>query len=436
MDIIQPSFLILGRFYRTPGVNLKLLLSDSLDDIPAENHQGITRTVYGVVRQEKKLDFLIDRYSARKTSKLDIEALLMLRIGFYLMFFSDSYPSYAVVNEIVEAASHRIKGFLNAILRRCSKQKNVLIHKLNAIRDPHIKYSISELLIKQLKRISDNSNADLEYLDSEPVFHLRVNTEKYKIDEIKKILTENKISFRELSPLGSLEIGGAAGRVRELLKEGKYFYFQDAASQLISIIASQFARERVLDVCAAPGTKSVTLRLLNENIKIVANDVHPGRIGMLKEFCHDYGITGIETITSDAKQPGVKNGFDFILLDAPCTSSGTLRKNPDLKLKITPELVEKNTGLQREILASTINDFSIPGEPVHFLYSVCSFIKAETDDIIDTVVNENIEIIDISNILDEYGFRYKRGNHGYFLLPAPELNNDLFYISLLKIIPR
>ena len=444
MNILKPSFVVLKRFYKTPKKNLKLVLSDFLDKEAGEAHQGITRTVYGVIRQERILDYIIEQFTSRKPTQIETDILILLKIGVYLLIFSGSYPDHAVVNEAVHLTRKKAKGFVNAILRRCGRDKDSIHRMLEEIKEPHIKYSISPLLIKNLKSISTDLFTDLDYLNQVPLFHVRVNTNTntnaFEYDEVKEVLSHEGVKVRELKSFNSFEVKGSGGSgtiLRNLSKEKKYFYFQNTGSQLVSMIASQFSREAALDCCAAPGTKSVTLSLLRPELRIYANDINVKRIRLLKDFCDGYGLKNIKPIVSDIKRSGLKKKFDFIILDAPCTSAGTLRKNPDLKLKINLSLVKKNAENQLDMLQSIIKNYS----NVLVLYSVCSFIADETEDVLNRIIKRRekasrlpkIEIIDLSAILDDYGFKYKKGTYGFYLLPDPVLNNDLFYVSLLKI---
>jgi 16S rRNA (cytosine967-C5)-methyltransferase len=439
MDILRYSFRFLRHFSMVPGKNLKLLLSDFLDRNTEQSHQGITRAVYGVIRRESALDYVIRQLSRRTTGKIDADVRILLRISIYLLVFSQSYPDYAVVNEAVRMSRRKSKGFVNAVLRRCAGEKDIIIRMLEQIQEPHIKYSTAPILIDYLKIITPDLNDALKYLDREPVFHIRIDRNHFSYDQVKEILREAGLVFKELKPFETFEVEGAGGsgvRLKNLLREsGYYFYFQNTASQLISIIASKYAEGTVLDCCTAPGAKSVTLSLLNPNLKIIANDIDEQRLLLMKEFCAAYGIPNIKLMVSDIRAMSFKEHFDLVILDAPCTSSGTLRKNPDLKLKITRELVEKNAENQYQILQTALKNFSTD----YILYSVCSFIIEETEGVLGRTVQENngaeknIEIIDLSPILEEYGFAFKKGEYGYYLLPNERLNNDLFYLSLLKV---
>ena len=425
---------MLKQFYNDPGKNLKLLLSGELDKIEDyHKHQAITRTVYGVVRNHRLLEFLVQKISQRKLKKIQPDVLLLLKIGIYLLIFSKSYPDHAVVNEVVKAAKGQTKGFVNALLRNITTNKITIMNHLENIRQLDIAYSIPKILIENLKLISNQLEQNLEYLNREPRFHIRVNQKDYSYNEAKQILADNKIDTRELEKFHSFEIKQGGQVINRLLTK-PLFYFQDTGSQMISIIASQFARKNVLDCCAAPGTKSVTLSLLNPQLTIYANDINPKRMKLLKDFRNQYDLTGIKPLVSDIKRISFKKDIDFIIVDAPCTSSGTLRKNPDLKIKINSDLVNKNATNQYEIMESITSYF--PGH-VYILYSVCSFIKEETEGVMERLFNklllaERFEIIDLTLLLEEYGFLFKKGSYGYYLLPSETLNNDLFYISLLS----
>lgn len=428
MDFLSLSLKVLKHYSQSPSQNLKHLLSHFLDRETegTGSHPEVTRTVYGVVRHESLLDYIIQHLTGRKPKKLERDVLLLLRIGIYLSIFSRSYPGYAVVNETVRRAKKPARGFLNAVLRRCVSEKESILAVIETIDDPHIKYSISPLLIENISSLSPDTTAFLQYLDSEPLFHIRVNTREFRFDQVMELLTRAGLEIQPLQSFDSFLVKGGGGSgviLRRMLNEKKYFYFQNTASQFISIIAAQYAKEKILDCCAAPGTKSVTLSLLRPDLSICANDINPGRVSLIRDFCRQYRLDSIYPVASDAVKLGVNADFDFIILDAPCTSSGTLRKNPDLKLKIDRVMVQKNAALQREILQSISTRFP----RAYVLYSVCSFIKEETEDA------AGFETVDISHLLDAYGFNYKKTDHGFYLLPDPALNNDLFYLSLRRV---
>jgi 16S rRNA (cytosine967-C5)-methyltransferase len=429
MDIIRPAFFILKHYYENPEKNLRLVLSRHLETMDRRSSRGITRTVYGVVRKEQIIRKIIERCSKRVPGMIEPDVLLLLKIGIYLLIFSNSYPGHAVVNEIVDFSGNKAKKFLNANLRTIIREQESIEMMVESLREFPIRYSISDLLIKNLADLSTDLEADLQYLNREPLFHIRVNRKRLDFNEAKKKLGRLIVNFRELEAFDSFEVHSLNEEVKGLLNK-QYFYVQNTSSQFVSILASEFCRESVIDCCAAPGTKSVTLSLLRPELKIVANDLKIGRARVMQTFLREYEIGDIHLLVSDARNLGTAEKFDLIIADAPCTSAGTLRKNPDLKLKIDDRSVERNAKTQAEILRSLVPHIKKNG---FLLYSVCSFLKGETEDVLEGAAETaDFESFDFSSLLSEYGFFYRERKWGVYLLPNRKLNNDLFYLSLLQ----
>lgn len=364
-----------------------------------------------------------------KPQRIHRDTIILLRIGIYLLLFSEAFPDYAVVNEIVKLVPQRARGFVNGMLRNITRSRQGVCKSIRSIKDLRIKHSITDILIRNLEKISLHPEKDLEYLDTEPVFHLRVNTSTSNSKDIRYKLDEEKVSYEFLEPFQSFELKQTAPVIREIILKG-HGYFQNTAAQIVSIIASGFSRKSVLDCCTAPGTKAITIKQLKPSLRILAADINLPRMQLFKRSMPTLNHRDFHLLVTDMTAPGLKNRFDLILVDAPCTSAGTLRKNPDLKMKIDKVLIKKNGAIQRDIMDSVITRF--PGTTI--LYSVCSFIKEETDDVIGEMRSiKEMEFIDISPLLEEFGFHYKKDSFGVYLLPSPELNNDIFYLSLFKI---
>jgi len=441
MKFIKPVSVILDRFFKDPQQNLKLLIHRQLDketNPPLDDSEkhAVTRTVYGVVRHESQLNFAIGSVSSRKLKKIHPPVLLLLKIGAYLLLYSGSYPDYAVVNETVSCAGGKTRGFVNAMLRNILRQKETLLSTLENHKNPSVRFNIPPILIQNLETISGDGQLEthLQYLDSEPLFHLRTHPQLLPFSKAADLLKEKGIQFTPLEAFQSFQVKDAGGVINRLMEQYP-FYFQNTASQLISIIASEFAKERVLDGCAAPGTKSLTLALQNPSLPVYANDLHPGRAKLIRQTAGKFQQPHLHTVVSDIKQLSFKDRFDFVLVDAPCTSSGTLRKNPDLKLKIDAPRIEQNAEIQRQIMETLTRE--IKTQDVYILYSVCSFIKEETEDCMAHIVDAPVkskqwQTIDLTTILEKYRFSFYRGKYGFYLLPDNDLNNDLFYLSLLR----
>lgn len=408
------------------------MISRHLNGHPGLSRNEITRIVYGITRKEKLIDYIAGKFSNRKLSDTDKKTRILLYIGIYMIHFSRSYPDYAVVNEIVNFAPKRSGGFLNAVLRKISSKNDEIDRIIDGIKNPVIKYSVSEEIFNNLKQVTPDVIKTMKYLDSEPVFHVKVNSENADLNKAKVFLESKNIPCRIVENIGSLEIENTGQMVREILPEYN-FYFQNSGSFAVSAIASSFSGAKILDCCSAPGTKSITMSLLRPDISIIASDINPSRLKLIIPFIEKSGRNNVELTAGNINSPPFKNIFDTILIDAPCTSSGTLRKNPDLKNKINNKSIRNNSIRQKEILKSVMT-WVKPDTTI--VYSVCSFIKDETELVLNDSIRDfehnEFEIVETDNILNKFGFKFIRGNFGIFLIPDQKLNNDLFYISVIR----
>jgi len=432
LNVLKPSVRILGRFFRNRDQNLKLLISRSLNKQDGVRRDEVTRIVYGVLRKEKLIEFIAGAYIKKKLSDSDFPTRLLLVCGIYLLYFSRSYPPHAVVNEIVDTAPARSKGFLNAVLRKVGREQEKIEGRISSLRDPMVRYSVSEEIVHNLRKVTPDVEDALAYLDREPVFHLRVNGLHPDYTEAERRLNRKGISTLFIKETGSFEIKDTGRVVREIIP-GHDFYFQNSGSYAVSAVTAAFSGKYVLDGCAAPGTKSLTVSLIGPESEILAMDIHPRRLLMIRPFLNASGAGNINLVAGDMTAPPLQPGFDTILLDAPCTSSGTLRKNPDLKNKIADSGIKRNARLQKNILRSALN--LAAGETV-VIYAVCSFFEEETEGVTAHLFRQTgavrLESAVVEKTLREIGYHTRPGEFGTYLLPHPRLNNDLFYISAVR----
>jgi len=396
------------------------------------NRDELTRMVYGVLRKERLIEFIASGFTKKQISGTDPQTRLYLYAGIFLLYFSSSYPPYAVVNEIVDAAPSRSKGFLNAVLRRVNRERTAIENRIASLKDPLIRYSVSEEIMENLKKVTSDTENALAYLDREPVFHLRVNRMHPDYGKAEARLLNKGIKHRFIGETGSFEIADTGRVVREVIPD-QGFYFQNTGSFAVSAAAASFRGKNILDGCAAPGTKSLSMALIHPESTIVAMDIHSRRLAMIRPFLKASNTGNIHLVAGDITAPPVKNRFDTILLDAPCTSAGTLRKNPDLKNKITDAGIKKNARLQSEILRSALN---LAEKGTIVIFAVCSFLEDETEGVMAPFFRQpgkaGLQTADVGETLRKTGYAISESEFGVYLLPHPELNNDLFYISAVK----
>jgi 16S rRNA (cytosine967-C5)-methyltransferase len=428
MNFIKPAAKILQEYYQDRQTNLRMLLSRFLDSYHEDDKSPLTRTVYGVVRKDIALEHVIGLFLKNKTQAPAPAVYALLKIAVFLLLFSDSYPEYAVVNESVMAAADKEKPFVNAVLRELLRHLQEVRDKLAQSTNLSLKYAISPGLVTSLERIDAGSETDLAYLDREPVFHLRFNPGQMTMDQARQTLAAADIPCRELLQIECFETS-AAGQVLEKARQLSGFYVQNTGSQAVALLAAATAEKTVCDVAAAPGGKSLTLACLRPDLNIWASDISPQRLRLLEQNIRRLQIDSIFPEVADIfKYPQGREKADLVIIDAPCTSSGTMRKNPDLKNKLNREMIEKNARQQRLMLASLVERFS----HARWLYAVCSFIHEEGEGAVAKVaVAKGLQPLAIQPLLEKYGFRVKTTKYGCYLLPSG-LNNDLFYISLLE----
>jgi len=428
VNFITPAASVLREYFSDPQTNLRMLLTRFLENYPGSDKNALTRTVYGVMRKDIALEHVIGLFLKNKNVAPDTATYIFLKIAVFLLLYSDSYPEYAVVNEVVNAVAKKEKPFVNAVLRQMLRRKQEIQNTLNRSENLSLKFSVSALLLASLEQVSASTEADLEYLDREPVFHLRCNPKQMTMDQARQILAAAGIPCRELPQLGCFETA-AAGQVLEKPEQLSGFYVQNTGSQAVSLLAAAAAKKSVCDVAAAPGGKSLTLACLRPDLKIWASDISPQRLRLIEQNIRRLHLDTLSPFVADIfKYPQGMETADLVIIDAPCTSSGTLRKNPDLKNKIGKETIEKNARQQRLMLASVVERFP----HARWLYAVCSFIHEESEGVVEKVAAaRGLQAVAIAAILEKFGFRIKNSKYGCYLLPS-DLNNDLFYISLLE----
>ena len=307
---------------------------------------GFVRTlVLGVLRWRSRLDDVIEKLASRRLNKLDPNVVDVLRIGIYQLMFMDVAP-YAAVSETVDLAGRyakRARGFVNAILRSATKANLQSMAKDVATRTAHPQWLIDRWTrafgLQRAEAIAE-ANQQLSYPD---------------------VFAENAPPGAVPSSLvpGMYKLTGSSANV-----EG---YALDEGSGVIADIAAAAGRD-ILDLAAAPGGKTIVMSARGANV--VSNDVSIARIRPL------IGRTR-RIVVSDGRQPPFRKRFETVLLDAPCSATGIIRKNPEIKWRLREGDLARFATLQRELLASAIQCASN-----YVIYSTCSLEPEENDAIV------------------------------------------------------
>lgn len=359
--------------------------------LDARDRQLATEIVYGTIQQQRWLDFHLQPFLKQSISKLERWVRQLLRLSLYQILFLDRVPHRAVVHEAVELAGKRghrgIKGMINGVLRNFLRSPRAT---LDLIRDPverlAVQTSHPTWMVKRWVRQYGYERAEriCQANNERPPLTLRVNRLKSSRADLKQKLEEEGFTVQETcqSDAGLTILDGGNVIQSPLFKKG-YFTIQDESAMLVAPLLEPKSGMRVLDVCAAPGGKTTHLgELMNNDGFILANDVHPHKEKLIQDAVNRLGLTIVRTMVADARQleKRLDKPFDRILLDAPCSGFGVIRRKPDLKWHKKPEDIREISSLQYNILQAA-SSLLIPGQ--RMVYSTCTIDKEENDYVID-----------------------------------------------------
>ena len=396
----------------------------------------ITRIVYGTLRMRGRLDWIIDHLYKGDFLSMDVSIKNILRAGLYQLLFTDRIPDFAVVDEAVEITKKTNpagSGLVNAILRNAIRKRDRIAYP-DIQEDPAYHISVFHshplwMVRKWIGTFGVEETAMLCKANNEiPLVALRVNILKINreklIDECSRQGMEVKAT--SFSPDG-LIISHPAMSVREMaFYKGGHFQIQDEASQLISRLVDPKPGENVLDVCAGTGGKTTHLAaIMNNRGRITALDIGEKKITALRKNAGRLGATNIDTQIGDAREmPGESfyGSFDRILVDAPCTGLGTLRRNPEIKWRTTEGDPKKFSVLQKAILASAARYLKKGGS---LIYSTCTITTEENEEVVADFMAHHRDFICIhppdainSFLVDDRGYfrsyPHKHGIDGFF----------------------
>lgn len=353
----------------------------------------LTHLVYGVLRQRGHLDWILSKLYNGKYTKMEENVKNILRTGLYQLKFSDRLPAFAVVDEAVKIAKKiapAASGLTNAVLRGYLRDAGKIVFPDgDGQTADYIAtfYSHPLWLVKTWIDIfgREETMALCRVNNEQPPLSLRVNTLKISRMEMAEKLQADGFDceISRFSPDGiNLTESPHAVQKTPFFKDG-LLRIQDEAAQLVSYLVNPAEGENILDACAGSGGKTTHLAALMKNSgRIVAMDRDGGKLTQLKTETSRLGISIIETRPVDLclpLPPGFSKKFDRVLIDAPCSGAGTLRRNPEIKWRLKQEDIAMFSGNQRLILNSAAEAVKKGGRLV---YCTCSVLPHENDDVI------------------------------------------------------
>src|SRR3954469_17714072 len=359
-----------------------------------------TELTYGTLRWQLQLDRALAAHSDRALDDLDEPVRVALRLAAFELLHHHSVPARAAVNEAVELAKEmkasRATGFVNAVLRRLSETRAPPPPPSREV-DPvgHVVALTAHprWMVERWSRLLGPAEAELLCAanQQQAPATVRVARRRATVAQAAEALAKAGIESHpgRYSPDALILAAGAPPALDIEGHEQGLFQAQDEAAQLVSLYAAPRGHARVRDACAAPGGKACHLAELAPRGSVLAVDLHARKARAIEEAAQRLGVENLRSRAADALLPipGAEPGtFDLVLLDAPCSGLGTLRRHPEVKLRRTPEDVDRLAQLQSKLLAA-VQRYVRPGGLL--VYALCTLAPEECDEQVERFLREH-----------------------------------------------
>ena len=367
----------------------------------------------GVLRSSIRIDYVIDSLAGKGIRSIKQRPLIILRMGIYAIDELVSVPDHAAVNEAVELAKTVAKGsdrFVNAVLRNYLRRRDEFVpDKL----EPHIRYSMrKDIFLLLSEQYGDEAIRIAETLNEPAEIYLRANTLKADREEVIARLAEYGIEGSAVAENSEAILAKGSGIVScDLYRQG--FYTIQSLSSMIAVKAlSPEPGSRVLDLCAAPGGKTGYMaELMGNEGSITACDVHPHRLMLTQAAMKRLGVSicALEERDAAVYDDSLKESFDYVLADVPCSGLGVIASKPELKLTADPSGFDELIGIQKKILENALR-YLKPGGRLE--YSTCTLNKNENEAVVKHVLSKegnSARIIEMTTLMPyngKVGFYY------------------------------
>jgi 16S rRNA (cytosine967-C5)-methyltransferase len=375
----------------------ELLHSARLDELSPADRALCTEIVMGVLRWQSRLDEVIAEQSSQAIAKLDPEVRIALRIAAYQIRFLDRVPSRAAVNESVELVKRARKRsavpFANAVLRRIAREPRTRAGgTANSAEELARIYAHPVWLVERWVKEFGFSAAKgiCEYDQQSPATTIRLGADAQGIEAE---LARERVELAPGRLLRSARVITSGDVTKtDAFRSGR-IHVQDEASQLVALLVGR--GERILDCCAAPGGKTAVIAERNPNAQVVAMDVHEHRAALVRRLAR---TPNVHVIAGDARAIPAARQFDRALADVPCSGTGTLARNPDIKWRLRPSDLEDLAQRQVAILDSALDHLAPGGKLV---YSTCSLEREEDEAVVESVLDrKDIALLDCADELN------------------------------------
>lgn len=425
------------------GMYSHIVLRDVLNKyqyLEKKERSFITRVTEGTLEHMMEIDYILDQFSKVKVKKMKPVIRNIMRSAVYQMKYMDSVPVSAACNEAVKLAVRKgfgsLRGFVNGVLRNVARNLDQIEYPAEPLKRLSIQYSMPEWILNLWLKAYDSDIVEqmLQAFQRETPLTIRCNLRMVTPKQLKEHLEAEGVTVKVHPYLEyAFHISGFdyLGDL-ESFQNGE-FSVQDISSMLVSELAGPKEGDYVIDVCAAPGGKSLHMaEKLNGSGHVEARDLTEYKVGLIQENIERTGLSNVEAVQQDAlifDETSVGKA-DIVLADLPCSGLGVLAKKTDLKYKATKEGADSLAKLQREILKNVQAYVKDEGKLV---YSTCTINPAENMDNVHWFLNQypEFELIDIRGSLCEELQKDVKENGCIQLLPGVH-QSDGFFLACMK----
>ena len=415
-----------------------IVLDEMLEsaDLTGTDRAFASRLLYGVTERRLTLDYLLNRVSSTPVKMMDAAVREILRVATYQLVYMDKTPAFAAINEAVgqtrQFGCGRLSGFVNGVLRQVQRQYVTLLAELpDNDKGLEIRYSIPRCWIRAWREAYGDKalHGLLTSVNDAPPAYLRINTLVTTTEEFCKQLEKQGIGYSLIPNLPNAVRVHTAGELHTLSDDvSTHYYFQDVASQWCCLALGARPGERIADVCAAPGGKTMTVAQYMQNQGfVVSGDLHDHKCRAMTERVQRFGFNCITVRQRDASQSPNEDElgiYDRVVCDVPCSGTGVIRRKPEIRYK-TPEEFTDLPALQLQILQQAAKLVKVGGV---LQYSTCTLRPEENEEVVAAFLaqNEDFEprVLPLGRCFEQSGlpvsyqitlFPHIHGSDGFFV---------------------
>ena len=430
------------------GAYPNVLLKQTLDKylyMEKQERAFLTRLVEGTVERKLTLEYYLNHVSKTPVNKCKPVIRCILRMAAYQIFYMDAVPDSAACNEAVKLAQKKgfqtLKGFVNGVLRNLSRRKHEIVmpnEEKEPVKALSAAYSVPEWLVEKVIKeygMEHGKNMFASLYENVGATTIRVNNSKISTEECAKLLEKEGVHVEKAAYVeNALEISGYDSlRFLESFEKG-YFQVQDVSSMLVGLAANPKPGDTVIDVCAAPGGKSIHVAdLLLGTGHVEARDLTDYKVGLIEENITRCGFTNVTAKRADALMfdEAAKESADIVIADLPCSGLGVLKKKSDIKYRMSQQQIEELAQLQRRILKNAAA-YVKPGGTL--IYSTCTITKEENDMQVDWILeNLPLQLVSLEGCMCEELLKNHEREGVLQLLPGREKTDGFFLAKFQKI---